>query len=346
MIEVRHWPRWLRDEVRTHPSCQGFGVERKDVGDETGDEVVYVEAGDDAAANLSACLDNVAHADRLLFTHGIDRDGTVHANERILLCALRAATPEWLRTPSPVKSREASPSPPRDDPSPPRDASREPSPPRDASREPSPLRDASREPSPPRDASRDPSVPRDVPPSPPRDASREPSPTREVPPRPPSPPARDARPPRPTAPRRDPSPPPTPTLRPSLSPRSPTRSPTHTSEDDSLFSFARPATPPSPSTTRVVYNEATVYELCGLLPPDLLRALGEQRAFVPTVDGKRVHLSRYGSSMRVGAYVFVPEPTSPGVYVATSKSDPNRLPTRQGDVLRRHRQRRSEYERR
>ena len=83
MIEVRNWPRWLRDEVRTHPSCQGFGVERKDNGTQEGDDIVHVADGnvDDAEARLASCLDGVAYADRLLLTHGVDRDGTVHVDQ-------------------------------------------------------------------------------------------------------------------------------------------------------------------------------------------------------------------------------------------------------------------------
>ena len=95
-----------------------------------------------------------------------------------------------------------------------------------------------------------------------------------------------------------------------------------------------------------MHEETVVLELCGLLPLDLLHALGEQRAFVPTVDGKRVHISRYGDKLHVGVYVLAPEPAAPGVYVATSKTDPNRLLTRRGDVIRHHRNRRSAYERR
>ena len=391
MIEVRGWPRWLREEVRLHPSCQGFGIERKDEGTDSGDEVFHVREGTetDASDRLRDCLDNVAHADRLLLTYGRDRDGTVHREERILLCALSVATPDWLRTPSPVHSPKevsdtlttsapadcppsprpgtppsfeeegaqpspctrpldpdplpADPDPPRpldpdppSDPDPPLDPNPLPADPDPLSADPDPLR---ADPDPLR-ADPDPSRPLD--PDPPLPADADPLRAVPDPPLPADPDHSEAvaelpSPPNPIA---------SPALPTLLDPRSrtPEEVPSSPTEDESIFSFVRPASPPR--TTRVMHDDAVVYELCGLLPPDLLNALSTQRAFVPSVGGQRVYLSKYGDKVRAGIYVLAPEPVAAGVYVAVEKTDPNRLVTRRGDVARRHRQRRTEYERR
>ena len=379
MLHIRRWPRWLRaDVLRDHPSCERFGVQRHlDVNEPTppaSDVVLTVFAEeepvslDDAAERLGACLGNADGCTGIVLLDGVDRDGSVHTEERIVFTSLAAAMPptppsedepDWLRYPSPEKEPAAEPSVPEPsapEPSAPEAPAPEPSAPEALAPEPSAPEAPTPEPSAPEAPTPEPSAPEAPAPEPPEPEPPE-APAPELPepsaPKPPEPEPPAPEPPEAPAPELPepsaPEPPETPAPEP---PEPPAPEPPASEPFDEHTSPGRACQTDDDAWTRVFLDGQEVLAVPGLLPPAVLTSLADQRVVLPARGPQaRVAIFRDRGRVRFGPYAVDLNSYKPHIraYVCTGQmTSHSSLPPerRGGNVARRHRIRQQAYERR
>lgn len=89
-VHVVGWPRWLRESVTAHPQCEHFGVEQVGSMDSIPSNCAIVQMENSASETefrkiLTSMNPNVT---RVVFSEGIDRDGTVHDGEVVTFSRL------------------------------------------------------------------------------------------------------------------------------------------------------------------------------------------------------------------------------------------------------------------
>lgn len=91
MLHLQHWPRWCLDDVlHTDAVLDGYTVQTVLFEDDTAPEIIHTYtcaiADEDKETAFYDFLRNARTPEqRVYLTHGVDRDGTVYATERLIL---------------------------------------------------------------------------------------------------------------------------------------------------------------------------------------------------------------------------------------------------------------------
>ena len=82
-VHVVGWPRWMRDHVTLHPQCEDFGVQQVGSADSIPSNCTPVHMEDRTSETEFRRVLTSMNSDVtcVVFSEGVDADGTVHEGE-------------------------------------------------------------------------------------------------------------------------------------------------------------------------------------------------------------------------------------------------------------------------